>query len=60
MAHAVLTVAQKINIDGIVAYASDPTAAYVEEKMWLHVNPCQSAITLAHQDLFRDFLKKWL
>ena len=35
---AILEVAQKENVDGIVAYASDPaapTAAYVAEKMRL-------------------------
>lgn len=58
---AVLALAQKINIDGIVAYASDPaapTAAYVAEKMGLPGNPYQSVLTLARKDLFRAFLKK--
>jgi carbamoylphosphate synthase large subunit len=58
---AVLEVAQAENIDGIVAYASDPaapTAAYVAEKMGLPGNPYESVEILARKDLFRDFLAK--
>ena len=58
--NAVLELAQKLKIDGIVAYASDPaapTAAYVAEKMDLPGNPYQSVLTLARKDLFRTFLK---
>jgi biotin carboxylase len=58
---AVLALAQRLNIDGIVAYASDPaapTAAYVAEKMGLPGNPYQSVLTLARKDLFRKFLKE--
>lgn len=58
---AVLALAQKLEIDGIVAYASDPaapTAAYVSEKMGLIGNPYQSVHLLTQKDLFRDFLKK--
>ncbi len=58
---AVLKLAQELNIDGIVAYASDPaapTAAYVAEKMGLPGNPYQSVLTLARKDLFRAFLKE--
>lgn len=57
---AVLELAEKLNIDGIVAYASDPaapTAAYVSEKMGLPGNPYYSVLTLARKDLFRKFLK---
>lgn len=57
---AVLELAIKLNIDGIVAYASDPgapTAAYVAEKMGLPGNPYKSVLTLARKDLFRAFLK---
>lgn len=57
---AVLELAKKLNIDGIVAYASDPaapTAAYVSEKMGLPGNPYYSVLTLARKDLFRKFLK---
>lgn len=58
---AVLKLAQKLKIDGIVAYASDPaapTAAYVSEEMGLPGNPYESVLILARKDLFRDFLKK--
>ena len=58
---AVLTLAQQLKIDGIVAYASDPaapTAAFVAEKMGLPGNPYQSVLTLARKDLFRAFLKE--
>lgn len=58
---AVLELAQKLRIDGIIAYASDPaapTAAYVGEKMGLPGNPYDSVLTLARKDLFRAFLKK--
>lgn len=57
----VLKLAKKLNIDGIVAYASDPaapTAAYVAEKLGLPGNPYQSVLTLARKDLFRAFLKE--
>lgn len=56
---AVLEVARAENIDGIVAYASDPaapTAAYVAEKMGLPGNPYESVEILARKDLFREFL----
>lgn len=56
---AVLEIAVKENIDGIVAYASDPaapTAAYVAEKMKLPGNPYESVNVLARKDLFRQFL----
>ena len=57
----VLALAQKLNIDGIVAYASDPaapTAAYVAEKMGLPGNPYESVKLLTEKDLFRKFLKE--
>lgn len=56
---AVLKVARKEKIDGIMAYASDPaapTAAYVAEKMNLPGNPYKSVEILCNKDLFRDFL----
>ncbi|RZG87008.1 ATP-grasp domain-containing protein [Acinetobacter sp. WCHAc060033] len=59
--NAVLGLAKKLEIDGIVAYASDPaapTAAYVAEKMGLPGNPYDSVLTLARKDLFRAFLKE--
>lgn len=58
---SVLEVAKAENIDGIVAYASDPaapTAAYVAEKMRLPGNPYEAVEILARKDLFRDFLDK--
>lgn len=58
---AVLALAEKLHIDGIVAYASDPaapTAAYVAEKMDLAGNPYTAVLTLARKDLFRAFLKE--
>ena len=58
---AVLNVAQKENIDGIVAYASDPaapTAAYVAETMGLNTNPFKSVEILCNKDKFRNFLEE--
>lgn len=56
---AVLKLAEQLEIDGIVAYASDPaapTAAYVAEKLGLPGNPYKSVEILARKDLFRAFL----
>lgn len=56
---AVLALSQKLRIDGIVAYASDPaapTAAYVAEKMGLPGNPYDAVEILARKDYFRTFL----
>ena len=58
---AVLQLAEKLQIDGIVAYASDPAAptqAYVGNKLGLPSNPYESVEILARKDLFRDFLGK--
>ncbi len=58
---AVLDLARKLNIDGIVSYASDPAAptqAYVANKLGLPSNPYDSVLILSRKDLFRDFLKK--
>jgi biotin carboxylase len=58
---AVLDLAKKLNIDGILAFASDPsapTAAYVAEKLNLPGNPYQSTLILSRKDLFRKFLKE--
>lgn len=58
---AVLDVAKNENVDGILAYASDPaapTAAYVAEKLGLPTNPYNSVETLCNKDKFREFLKE--
>ncbi len=58
---AVLELAKKLKVDGIVAYASDPAAptqAYVGNKLGLPSNPYESVEILARKDLFRDFLEK--
>lgn len=57
---SILQIAKNEDIDGIVAYASDPaapTAAYVGNKLNLPSNPYDSVVTLAEKDLFRKFLK---
>lgn len=56
---AILKIAEKEKIDGIVAYASDPaapTAAYVAEKLGLPTSPYKSVEILSNKDLFRKFL----
>lgn len=58
---AILEVAQKECVDGVVAYASDPaapTAAYVAEKMGLPTNPYKSVELLTNKNKFRSFLAK--
>lgn len=57
----VFEVAKKENINGILAYASDPaapTAAYVAEKLQLSGNPYYSVENLCNKDKFRNFLKE--
>lgn len=57
---AILDVARKENVDGVLAYASDPaapTAAYVAEKMGLPTNPYKAVETLCNKDRFRAFLE---
>jgi len=57
---AVLELAQKLKVDGVVCYASDPaspTAAYVCEKLGLPTSPYKSVDILANKDKFRKFLK---
>lgn len=56
---AVLEVARREQVDGVLAYASDPaapTAAYVAEKLGLPGNPYKSVVTLCSKDKFRKFL----
>jgi len=58
---AVLQLAIELNVDAVIAYASDPcapTAAYVAEKLGLPGNPYESVRILQRKDLFRTFLKK--
>ena len=58
---AVLELARKLNVDGIVAYASDPAApvaAYVSEKLGLHTSPYKSVEILSNKDLFRKYLQE--
>ncbi|MEL7297418.1 MAG: ATP-grasp domain-containing protein [Pseudomonadota bacterium] len=58
---AVLALAKKCQIDGIVAYASDPAAptqAYVGNALGLPSNPFEAVEILARKDLFREFLTK--
>ena len=56
---AVLDVAKKEHVSGVLAYASDPaapTAAYVAEQLNLPTNPYNSVSILCNKDKFRDFL----
>ena len=56
---AVLELAKKLKVDGIVAYASDPaapTAAYVCEQLGLPTSPYQSVEVLSKKHLFRQYL----
>ena len=58
---AVLEVAKQENVDGVLAYASDPaapTAAYVAEQLGLPTNPYRSVDILCNKDKFRDFLSQ--
>lgn len=58
---AVLNLAKKLNIDGILTFASDisvPTVAFVAEKLNLPGNPVNSIEILTNKNLFRSFLKE--
>lgn len=58
---AVLDLAQKLEIDGILSFATDPgvvVAAYVADKLNLPFPPYESVKILQHKDLFRNFLKE--
>lgn len=58
---AVLDLAKKLQVDGVVAYASDPaapTAAFVCEQLGLPTSPYQSVEILSNKDLFRQFLQE--
>ena len=57
----VLDLAKRLEIDGILAYASDPAAvpaAFVAEKLKLPTNPYKAVEILSRKDLFRDFLRE--
>lgn len=57
----VLALARTLNLDGILCYASDPsapTAAYVAEQLGLPGSPYESVEILAHKDRFRAFLRE--
>ncbi len=57
----ILSIARDENIDGILAYASDPaapTAAYVAEELGLPTNPYKSVDTLCNKGKFRKFLSE--
>lgn len=57
----ILEIAKEENIDGILAYASDPaapTAAYVAQKLKLPGNPYESVEILCNKDKFRKFLSE--
>lgn len=56
----VLNLAASLDIDGIVAYASDPaamTASYVAEELGLPGNPLEVTRILSEKDHFREFLR---
>lgn len=56
---AVLELAKRLKVDGVVAYASDPaapTAAYVCEKLGLPTSPYKSVEILSKKHLFRKYL----
>ncbi len=56
---AVLELAQKLKVDGIMSFACDPgvtTAAYVAEKLGLPTHPYESVRILQNKALFRQFL----
>ncbi len=58
---AVLKVAEKCKVDGILTYGSDvaaSTAAYVAEQMGLPGSPYESVYILTHKDRFRQFLRE--
>ena len=56
---AVLNLAKRLEVDGIMTYNSDPaapTAAYVAEKLDLPGNPYQAVKIMSEKNLFRGFL----
>lgn len=58
---AILEIAKKEKVDGVISYATDPgvvTASYVATKLKLPTNPYESIEILSNKDLFRKFLKE--
>ncbi len=58
---AVLALAKELQIDGILAYATDvaaATAAYVSESMGFPTSPYKSVDILTNKDKFRAFLEE--
>ena len=58
---AVLALAKELQIDGILAYATDvaaATAAYVSEAMGFPTSPYKSVDILTNKDKFRAFLEE--
>ncbi|WP_431029554.1 ATP-grasp domain-containing protein [Lysinibacillus sp. LZ02] len=58
---AILSLAESLQIDGIVCYAADsgaPTVAYVAEKLGLPSNPFQSVEILTNKEKFRQFQRQ--
>ena len=58
---AVLEVARKEAVDGVVAYSSDPaapTAAYVAQELGLPGVPLDTAVAFCEKHLFRGFLRE--
>ena len=57
---AILQLAEDLQIDGIVSYATDPgvvVAAYVAEKLGLPTSPYKSVKILQNKGKFREFLR---
>lgn len=57
--NAVLNLAKRLKVDGIMTYNSDPaapTVAYVAEKLGLPGNSYNAVKTMSEKNLFRDFL----
>ncbi len=58
---AILQVAHQEQVDGVIAYASDPaapTAAYVAEQLQLPTNPFWAVDILCNKGKFRKFLRE--
>lgn len=57
---AVLQIAEREHVEGVLAYSSDPaspTAGYVAERMGLPTNPLKAIATMSEKHLFRAFLR---